>query len=47
MNADKEINDLTYRINGAIFEVSRTLGAGFLEKVYEKALQTSSTILTG
>jgi len=38
MNANNEINDLTYRINGAIFEVSRTLGAGFLEKVYEKAL---------
>jgi GxxExxY protein len=38
MNADKEINDLTYQINGAIFEVSRILGAGFLEKVYEKAL---------
>ena len=32
------INDLTYQINGAIFEVSRTLGAGFLEKVYENAL---------
>lgn len=38
MDADIEINDLTYRINGAIFEVSRSLGAGFLEKVYEKAL---------
>ncbi|MDA3897290.1 MAG: GxxExxY protein [Desulfobacteraceae bacterium] len=38
MNADKEINDLTYQINGSIFEVSRTLGVGFLEKVYEKAL---------
>ena len=38
MNADKDINDLTYRINGAIFEVSRTLGAGFLENVYERAL---------
>jgi GxxExxY protein len=38
MNADKNLNDLTYKINGAIFEVSRTLGAGFLEKVYEKAL---------
>lgn len=33
-----EINDLTYSINGAIFEVSRLLGAGFLEKVYENAL---------
>ena len=38
MNADKNINDLTYQINGAIFEVSRILGVGFLEKVYEKAL---------
>ena len=38
MSADKDINDLTYRINGAIFEVSRTLGPGFLEKVYERAL---------
>ena len=38
MGADKNINDLTYQINGAIFEVSRALGAGFLEKVYEKAL---------
>jgi len=38
ISADKDLNDLTYRINGAIFEVSRTLGVGFLEKVYEKAL---------
>jgi GxxExxY protein len=33
-----DINELTYRINGAIFEVNRELGTGFLEKVYEKAL---------
>jgi len=33
-----DINALTYRINGAIFEVNRELGAGFLEKVYENAL---------
>jgi GxxExxY protein len=33
-----DINELTYQINGAIFEVNRVLGAGFLEKVYEKAL---------
>ena len=33
-----KINDLTYSINGAVFEVSRTLGFGFLEKVYENAL---------
>ncbi len=33
-----DINTLTYQINGAVFEVSRVLGAGFLEKVYENAL---------
>jgi len=32
------INELTYLINGAIFEVTRILGPGFLEKVYENAL---------
>ena len=33
-----EINDITYAINGAAFEVNRVLGSGFLEKVYENAL---------
>ena len=33
-----ELNDITYKINGAIFEVNNTLGPGFLEKVYENAL---------
>ena len=33
-----DINKLTYQINGAIFEVNRELGAGFLEKVYENVL---------
>ena len=33
-----EIDELTYRINGAIFEVNRILGSGFMEKVYENAL---------
>ena len=32
------INDITYKINGAIFEVNRVLGPGFIEKVYENAL---------
>ena len=32
------LNELTYLINGAIFEVNRILGPGFLEKVYENAL---------
>ncbi len=33
-----DINELTYVINGSIFEVNRVLGPGFLEKVYENAL---------
>ena len=33
-----EINDITYAINGAVFEVNKILGPGFLEKVYENAL---------
>src|SRR5580700_4737797 len=37
MNADK-INSLTEQVLNAVFEVSNTLGAGFLEKVYERAL---------
>ena len=32
------VNELTYAINGAVFEVNRLLGPGFLEKVYENAL---------
>lgn len=31
-------NDLTYRIIGCCYEVHKTLGAGFLEKVYQEAL---------
>lgn len=33
-----DINELTYQINGAVYEVNKKLGAGFLEKVYENAL---------
>ena len=32
------LNEITYKINGAIFEVNKILGAGFLEKIYENAL---------
>jgi len=32
------IDEITYQIRGAIFEVNRVLGHGFLEKVYENAL---------
>ena len=37
MNADN-FDLLTERVLGAVFEVSNTLGAGFLEKVYRRAL---------
>ena len=40
MNADERgyFDGLTEQVLGAIFEVSNTLGAGFLEKVYQRAL---------
>jgi GxxExxY protein len=31
-------SDLTRTVIGAAFEISRVLGAGFLEKVYERAM---------
>jgi PD-(D/E)XK nuclease superfamily len=38
MNADRDQSDsLTERVLGAVFEVANTLGAGFLEKVYQRA----------
>jgi GxxExxY protein len=36
MNTDE--HGLTEKVLSAVFEVSNTLGAGFLEKVYERAL---------
>jgi GxxExxY protein len=33
-----ELNDITYKIRGAIFTVHNTLGPGLLESVYEAAL---------
>jgi GxxExxY protein len=40
MDTDKNgyLEELTERVLGAIFEVSNILGAGFLEKVYTRAL---------
>jgi GxxExxY protein len=39
MHADEaRINGLSVRIIGCAFRVINTLGAGFLEKVYENAL---------
>lgn len=33
-----DINDLTYKVRGAIFKVHKSLGLGLLESVYEAAL---------
>jgi GxxExxY protein len=38
MDTERDLAGLTERVQGAVFEVSNTLGAGFLEKVYERAL---------
>ena len=35
--------DETYAIHGAIFDVYRTLGCGFLEAVYQQALEVELT----
>lgn len=35
---EKLLNEITEKIIGCAFKVSNTLGAGFLEKVYENAL---------
>ena len=41
MNADKDqLDSLTESVLGAVFAVTNTLGAGFLEKVYHRALLT-------
>ena len=38
------MNLLTEKVIGAVFEVSNTLGSGFLEKVYERALVTGTDV---
>ena len=40
MNSDQRgyFDALTERVLGAVFEVSNPLGAGFLERVYQRAL---------
>ena len=37
-------NELTVQINGAVMEVNRILGPGFLEKVYENSKTIRSII---
>jgi GxxExxY protein len=46
MNADERRcpDSLTEQVIAAIFEVANTLGAGFLEKIYERALLRELTL---
>jgi GxxExxY protein len=46
MNTDEQgyLASLTERVLAAVFEVSNTLGAGFLEKVYQRALMQELTL---
>ena len=39
-----DLNSLVEAVLGAAYEVSNTLGAGFLEKLYERALQSELTV---
>jgi GxxExxY protein len=39
-----DLNSLTETVIGAAYEVSNTLGAGFLEKLYERALVGELTL---
>ena len=39
------LDDLSYKIRGAIFEVFKELGPGLLESVYEMALSKELTLL--
>ncbi len=39
-----QIDELTYRINGACIEVHKTIGPGLLESVYQKCLERELTI---
>jgi len=39
MKKKEELNELTDKIIGAAIEVHKSLGPGFIEKIYEKALK--------
>lgn len=39
-----QIDELTYRINGACIEVHKTIGPGLLENVYQKCFERELTI---
>ena len=43
MNTDLIYEDETYAIRGAIYEVYKSLGTGYLEEVYQNALEEELT----
>jgi GxxExxY protein len=43
-NERESINQLFEKVVGAVYEVANSLGSGFLEKVYERALKTELNI---
>ena len=45
MNDALAFKDETYAIRGAVFAVYKTLGPGFLEEVYQNALETELDLL--
>lgn len=45
INLPVELEQITERIIGAAFEVSRELGHGFLEAIYRKALRHEMTLV--
>ena len=44
MNTDLIYEDETYAIRGAIYEVYKSLGTGYLEEVYQNALEEELTL---
>ena len=44
MDTNLIYEDETYAIRGAIYEVYKTLGAGYLEEVYQNALEEELTL---
>jgi hypothetical protein len=45
MNTDLIYEDETYAIRGAIYEVYKSLGTGYLEEVYQNALEEERRLI--
>ena len=44
MTTQSQVDELTYRINGACIEVHKIIGPGLLESVYHKCLEEELTL---